>query len=136
MDEDKIIPMIDERSVEILADLEKTDKGDNSYTVKTKNLETLQKIKGEQEVRDQNRFNNNAKIEIEELKLKLEEERLKVQKLGNWINGGQTLTYAALGCLMAKISYDGNLKGMADKGVMGMAKDLFNKATSFFVRSR
>lgn len=136
MDEDKIIPMIDARSEEILEDLEKTDKGDNAYTTKTKNLETLQKIKADQEVRDQNRFNNNSKIEIEELKIKIEEERLKVQKLGNWISGFQTLTYASLACLMAKISYDGNLRGMADKGVMGMAKDLFNKATSFFVRSR
>lgn len=132
--DDIIIAKIDERCNEILDDLGKTKMDDPSYGNKVKNLETLSKIKADQETRDQTRMNNNARNDIEEVKVRLEEEKLKVQKQGQVLSGFQTFGYAGLACLFAKISYKGDLTGLANRPIMDMGKNLFNAAKGFFRR--
>lgn len=128
MYDDEIMEKIDARSNEILTELGKTSMTDSSYGTMTKNLETLCKIKADQETRDQNRLNNNARNELEEVKVRLEEEKLKTQKLGTWLSAIQTGASLGGAALFARIAYKGNLEGMADRSIMDMAKSILNKA--------
>lgn len=134
MNDDIIMDKIDERCNEILEDLGKTKMDDAAYGTKVKNLETLTKIKADQETRDQNRTNNNARNDIEEIKVRLEEEKLKVQKQGQILSVVQTVGYGGLACLFAKISYKGDLTGLANRPIMDMGRKLFDTAKGFFRR--
>lgn len=134
MYEDKIADMIDTRSEEILEELGKTKMNESDYTTMTKNLETLQKINADRETRDQNRLNNNAKNELEEARLRLEEEKLKTQRLGNYLSVGQTALFGVASWVFCKISYNGDLMGMANRNLMAKANDMLGAMKSFFIR--
>lgn len=123
-----VIDKVDARASEILDELAKTEMTSKDYTDMTKNLETLCKIKAEADSRDQNRLNNNARNDIEQMRIEVEADKLKASKLTNAISVIQTVVSLGGACLFAYVAYMGDLDGIANRPIMNVAQNLFSKA--------
>lgn len=115
MYEDDILEKLRKRADELLVELGKTQMGTPAYRSISEDLERVYKMIADLEKREQDRLNSNARNEIEEVKVQLEEKELEVKKHAQNVSLFQAGIYSLTTVGLGVYSYVANKTGMADK---------------------
>ncbi len=134
MEEKDNLELYEEGERKILEEYNKLDPDDPKRTELLKQLTGISAIRNNYEQTEQNRLNNNARNDIEEQKLVIQEEQAKNDKLKILVWGGLTLLGYGLGHYDQIKSYHMEEKGFAFKGLKNYGERLQEKALSLFRR--
>lgn len=134
MYEDDLLEKLKLRADELTVELGKTQMGSPAYRSISEDLERVYKMIADLEKREQDRLNSNARNEIEEIKVQLEEKELDVKKHAQNVSVIQTGVYAVVSVGLTVYSYMANKTGMADKTLKDTATRFLDMIRNFRIR--
>lgn len=134
MEEKDNLELYEEGERKILEEYNKLDPDDPKRAELLKQLTGISAIRNNYEQTEQNRLNNNARNDIEEQKLVVQEEQTKNDKLKVLIWSGLTLLGYGLGHYDQIKSYHMEEKNFAFKGLKSYGEKMIDKAQSLFGR--
>lgn len=134
MYEDDLLEKLKLRADELTVELGKTQMGSPAYRSISEDLDRIYKMIADLEKRELDRLNSNARNEIEEIKVQLEEKELEVKKHAQNVSVIQTGVYAAVSVGLTVYSYIANKTGMADKTFKDTAKGFLDMVRNFRIR--
>lgn len=124
--EDDILEKLKKRADELLVELGKTQMGTPAYKSISEDLERVYKMIADLEKRDQDRLNSNARNEIEELKVGIEERELEVRRHAQNVSLIQAGIYSLTTVGLGVYSYMANKTGMADRTLKDTAQKMLD----------
>lgn len=124
--EDDILEKLRKRADELLVELGKTQMGSPAYKSISEDLERVYKMIADLEKRDQDRLNSNARNEIEELKVGIEERELEVRRHAQNVSLIQAGIYSLTTVGLGVYSYMANKTGMADRTLKDTAQKMLD----------
>lgn len=124
--EDDILEKLRKRADELLVELGKTQMGTPAYKSISEDLERVYKMIADLEKRDQDRLNSNARNEIEELKVGIEERELEVRRHAQNVSLIQAGIYSLTTVGLGVYSYMANKTGMADRTLKDTASKMLD----------
>lgn len=126
--------LIEDVERDIYLKIKSTDVNDPNWQKLINGAKTASDIRNAMDTAENTRLNNNARNDIEEQKLVVDEERIKVDKQRNLINVLTLIGYASLGVWSAMKSYSMDEVSTCYRKMSDFAKDCQRSVLSVFGR--